>query len=208
MRTTRFLAAVSCGVFVLVSGCSAGPGAGVAPSADRNDIDQSNVGRQTALPSFPTIAGPLDITGVMTDPCSGLTPSQLEPHMGAVGDTTRSNRRNGPVCSLHPADINRIGVGFLVFPSIGGPAGIRAGTFPFKEPTNPIAGYPAVHQAQRPNGPVDGECQTIVAVSDKAAIAVYPTTTNRSDPNFSNMCAVSDRLAELAVANLKGSSGG
>lgn len=203
MRKTRLIVGL-CGVTMLtLAGCSSGSEAGPATSTQSPDGGQSNVGPPSTTPSLPSVENALDVSKLAADPCSGLTATQLEPYAGAIRGSRKSDRRNGPICSLFSVDGNRIGVAIFVFPDIGGPAGIKNGIFPYKKDAGFIADYPAVHQAQDDNGPQDGECETLVAVSDRAAIAVYLTSTNKSDPYFSNMCAASDKLAELAIANLK-----
>jgi hypothetical protein len=206
VRRTRLIALI-CGTAALViAGCSSAPEPVPAASTQPSEGDQSNAGQTSITPSVLPVANPLDVSEVEADPCSGLTPAQLEPYMGAIRNSTKNVTRNGTVCSFHPVDLNRQSIGFLVFPDIGGPAGVLRGTFPFKQQVGAIGGYPAVHQAQAPDGPQRGECETVVAVSDKAAIAVYPKSITESDPHYRNMCVVSDKLAEVAIVNLK--SGG
>jgi hypothetical protein len=203
VRRTRLIALLCGTASLVIAGCSSPPESAPAASTQPPGGDQANIGQNNTTPSAPPVENPLDVSEVEADPCSGLTPTQLEPYLGAIHNSTKKVTRNGTVCSFHPVDLNKQGIGFLVFPDIGGPAGMFRGTFPFKERAGAIAGYPAVHQAQTPDGPRRGECETVVAVSDRAAIAVYPKTITESDPNYKNMCVVSDRLAELAIANLK-----
>ncbi|HWE89539.1 MAG TPA: DUF3558 family protein, partial [Pseudonocardiaceae bacterium] len=148
---------------------------------------------------------PLDVAKVTNDPCSGLTAAQLAPYMGTLQRSTKSQYNNGTGCLFEPADGHQAGIGVLVCPSNSGPGTLTQSGFPWQEPAGDIAGYPAEHQSQGgASGPATGDCQTMVAVSNQASLAVYIDDSEPDYKYYTDACTAADKLAAELIANIKG----
>ena len=78
----------------------------------------------------------------------------------------------------------------------------RKSNFGFFESAGEIGGYPAVHLNL--NSSSDrGDCTTVVGVSNDLVFEALITVNDLQSPDYKNPCAVSDKLAELVVQNLK-----
>ncbi|MER7014736.1 DUF3558 domain-containing protein [Saccharopolyspora sp. NPDC000359] len=67
------------------------------------------------------------------------------------------------------------------------------------EPTAAVAGYPALHY-----GISSGSCGTFVGTSDTELVLVsfQAGSEGRNNPEYANPCVVSDKIAEMVLANL------
>jgi hypothetical protein len=145
------------------------------------------------------------VAKVTNDPCSGLTAAQLAPYMGTLQRSTKSQYNNGTGCLFEPVDGNQPSFSVLAYPSNSGPGTLTQASFPWQESAGNIAGYPAEHQSQGgASGPVTGDCQTMVAVSDQASVAVYMDDANPNYQYNKTACVPTDKLAAELIANIKG----
>jgi hypothetical protein len=155
--------------------------------------------------SAPRVANPLTINKITTEPCVGLTHTQLAPYMGTIREQETKRDAKSLACDWYAVDGNRNSISLFIYPetSVTEMYGASLGFSYFDRAGPPVAGYPTVRKSQLGNGPREGDCITEVAVSDGSTIAIYAYTVNESDPNRPNMCSVSDTLVEHVVGNLR-----
>jgi hypothetical protein len=125
--------------------------------------------------------------------------------MGVIREQETQRDARSLACDWYAADGNRNSVSLFIYPetSVAEMYGASLGFSYFDRAGPLISGYPTVRKSQRKNGAQNGDCITEVAVSDRATIAIYAYTVNGDDPNYLNMCSVSDKLVEQAVGNLE-----
>ena len=158
----------------------------------------------TATSSGPTISNPLDTTKFQQDLCSGLTPAQLAPYMGQVGNKNAVSKTDNAGCDLHPADIHKPAVSIDFYPKLGPSAMIASGSnFPYFKNLDPIQGYPAQDSSMA--NPPNGQCGTSISVSDHVTVGVQVQLTDTSSQYYNNTCAASEALASLLLDNIKAS---
>lgn len=153
----------------------------------------------------PPITGPeLDLRRYVDKPCELLTSeqeTQLNVEAGALGETA-----GGPLCDWKPVDRDD-GTRYMVTiltEAEGGLEGVyrRKANFGFFEPAGEIGGYPAVHINLGAKND-DGTCTTDVGVMKDLVFEASVFVRDRNSSDYKNPCAVSDKLAELVVQNLK-----
>lgn len=154
-----------------------------------------------------SVANPLSISALQGDMCSGLTPGQLVPYIGAVREQKAEKDFGGtPMCTWYAVDRNIPSV--TLYANSADLRGVddlyarRMGDTVF-EKVPLIAAYPAIRRSAATDGPKRGDCMTYVAVSDHSTIAVYVQTVTKSYQYYSSMCTLTDTLAGVAVENLK-----
>jgi hypothetical protein len=201
VRLFHVLPIVCAGVFLVV-GCSS-TGTPVASSST-----SSTPSSPPSTSSAPAISHPLDVTKFLNDPCSAFTTAQLVPYAGAISGTSgKQADSNGDVnCVWDPVDVSQPAIGVVVYPDLGGPQNLDAGSYPWHQRTTDIAGYPAEHNSLVPSGPNAGSCWSVIAVSDKAAIGVTLNTTTTTQKYYSDPCVPTDALLTQLVASIKAGS--
>jgi Protein of unknown function (DUF3558) len=187
-----------CGAIMLlaVAGCS-------SEAVSGDPVSQPSLGTVTSVPS---VMDPLSVEKIQNDMCSGLTTEQLAPYLGPIRKQEPDKDVAGtPLCGWYPSDGSMADATLYADSTAHGVADLNERKLGdnFFEKIPPVAGYPAVRRSARPDGPQRGDCTTIVAVSDRATIAVFATAVTNSYQYYMSMCTVSDKLAEAAVGNLK-----
>ena len=125
--------------------------------------------------------------------------------MGTIRKQETQRDAKSLACDWYSVDGHRNSVSLFVYPetSIAEMYGASLGFSYFDRAGPLIDGYPIVRKSQLANGPQNGDCITEVAVANRATIAIYAYTITKSDPNYQNMCSVSDTLVKNAVDNLR-----
>ena len=199
MRRIRLISAAACGIFVLAAGCGSQNPSGSGSTTTTAPTTSSS----------PSVPNPLSLAALTSNPCNGLSATQLAPYLGTVrkADPSPADGSDGPSCDYFPADLNEATISISTLPSFGGPANLGQAGVEWSERTVDISGYPAEHVSLGgPTGPQNGECGTVVVVSDQAAFEVHVQTSDSSYRYYSNLCTVSDALAPDVITYLK--SGG
>ena len=195
LRSIRVVPALACGL-VLLTACGSSP-ATVLSSASTEPA---------ATTRSPSVPNPLSLTKLDADPCGALTATELEPYIGALDQSQAEpvDGSTGPSCDYEPADGHQAGVDITALPEFGGPGNLGKSGIEWSEKSADIAGYPAEHQSLGgPTGPQNGDCGTIVAISDQAAVNIYVQAPDSSYKYYSNLCVVSDALAPYVIVYLK-----
>jgi hypothetical protein len=180
------------GVAVLtLAGCNNNPGtAGPAPSSTA-----------AATSSAAAITNPLDTSKFKQNLCTALTAAQLAPYMGKVDSTNVENKSTSSACDLFPADGHMANISILYYPNLTASSMIASGAnFPYSKNLAPTQGYPTQSTSQ--GNPPTGECSTSVAIADHEVVGIEAQSTS-GNPNYNNMCVVSEALAPLLVSNIK-----
>ncbi|RJQ82611.1 DUF3558 domain-containing protein [Pseudonocardiaceae bacterium YIM PH 21723] len=190
MRISRLSLVLSAAALVAVSACNGGGTASPSSSAPTS--------------SAAKVANPLNTDKLKADLCKGLTAAQLQPYTGVIASSKlESEGADSSGCTFHPKNVDSINVGINYFPKLG-PADLKAAKagFPWNEDTTPIDGYYTRHASQAKDQK-SGACGTAVAVNDTTSVEVLAQTSNEADPNYAQMCTVSDKLAKQLIENLK-----
>jgi len=178
-----------------LAGCNNNPG-GTASST-------TGTSTTTATSSADTVSNPLDTTKLQQNACGGLTPAQLAPYMGQVGNTSPVSKSDYTGCDLHPVDVHMAAVSITVYPNLGPSAMIASGgNFPYAKKLDPIQGYTT--QDTSTTNPPNGICATAAAVSDHVTVEVQ-VQTGKSSQYYNNTCAASEALLPLLLDNIKAS---
>lgn len=161
--------------------------------------------RDLPVESAPLVVAPLDISTLTRQPCVGLTHDQLAPYMGTIREQETQRDEKSLACDWYADDGNRNSVSLFVYPktSVAEMYGASLGFSYFDRSGPKIGAYPTVRKSQLALGSRYGDCITEVAVSDRASIAIYAYTITKSDPNYLNMCSVSDTLVAHAIDHLR-----
>jgi hypothetical protein len=183
----------------LLAGCGTGGGTTDTPTSATSPTSTSAGG------GAPAIQNPLDVKAVEADPCSAVTPAQVQA-FGLPGVNGRVNTTDlGPACvwlgSSTPAKMAP-GIAFL-------PEGTNLSTIlPNKDATYEtfesqpaIQGYPT-YIALVADSRKDGDCALLVGVSDAKALT-FTFQSDPGSPKFADPCAAITEFANLAITTIK-----
>ncbi|MDX3662982.1 DUF3558 domain-containing protein [Streptomyces sp. ID05-26A] len=183
----------------LLAGCGDSGGTTGTPTTASQPTSTGNSG------GTPEIENPLDVKAFEADPCSAVTPAQVEAFgMPGVGGRV-NNTELGTACiwlgASTPAKMAP-GVAFL-------PEGTNLSTIvPNKdniykafEPQPAIQGYPT-YIALVSEARAKGDCALLVGVSDVKAIT-FTFQSNQGSPKFADPCAGITEFANLAITTMK-----
>lgn len=161
----------------------------------------ANASSDALPPGVPRVPKTLDTTRFQQDPCSVLTPAQLQ--MFKLPNSGRTRKEPSPACSWSdwsgPA---RMGLSVTIATDRDGLAGLyrRQKNLKVFEPLE-IEGYPAaIVLAARDERP-DGVCDVEFAVTDKLSISVR--TTLETADKATNPCGPTKAGAAEVLKTLK-----
>ncbi|MER7077653.1 DUF3558 domain-containing protein [Saccharopolyspora kobensis] len=174
-------------LFLSLAGCG---------SATSGQPVPSTAGQTTTVDDPFKVDNPRNLAAI-SDPCQLLSPEQLQ-QLGATSPVPDRSPWGQGTCrwnneqlslNLAPDTVQRQGLKYTA-KIFGDEQG---------NPTAEIDGYPAVHA-----GVSDLACTTAVGVSETEMFNVQFTagSEGRNNPEFSDPCAVSDRVAGMVLANL------
>lgn len=183
----------------LLAGCDASGGTTGTPT----EAPQPTSGSNGA--AAPKIQNPLDLAAFEADPCSTVTPAQVEA-FGLTGITGRVNTSApGPACAWVGSNTPA-----KMAPSVGIlPEDTNLSTILPKKDTTyqvfeqlpDIQGYPS-YIALSVDQRADGNCSVLTGVSDTKAI-LFTFQSEEGSPKFSDPCAAATEFADLAVTTIK-----
>jgi hypothetical protein len=189
---------VGTAALVLLTGCGTGSGGttGTPTTATQSTSDSAGA---------PKIQNPLDLKVFEADPCSTVTPAQVQA-FGLPGVNGKVNSTSpGPACTWlgasTPAKMSP-GVGIL-------PEGTNLSTIlPNKDTTYEkfeqlpdIQGYPA-YLALVSDQRSGGGCSVLTGVSDTKAI-LFTFQSDKGSPKYADPCAAATEFANLAITTIK-----
>ncbi|MGH3436189.1 MAG: DUF3558 domain-containing protein [Sciscionella sp.] len=161
------------------------------------------------LHGAPHVTHPLHTTTFQNDPCSMLTPQQVQQLHTSIKMATKyapdANSGSGPGCTWSGDTTETITAAVGLLTAGQGLSNIYAqkGTYMVFNPQPEIVGYPAV-VAMTTDERSAGSCSLLVGVSDKLALEVdvfVDIATNHTTP-----CVSAKQVAQAAVATIKGGS--
>lgn len=183
----------------LLAGCGDSGGTAGTPTTAGQPTSSGNGG------GAPKIENPLDVKAFEADPCSTVTPAQVEA-FGMPGVSGRvNNTALGTACiwlGASTAAKMAPGVAFL-------PEGTNLSTVvPNKdniykafEPQPAVQGYPA-YIALVSDARDNGDCDLLVGVSDDKALT-FTFQSDKGSPKFADPCAGVTEFANLAITTMK-----
>ncbi|HEX3792377.1 MAG TPA: DUF3558 domain-containing protein [Pseudonocardiaceae bacterium] len=202
MRRDSIIIGTAVAAILLAAGCSS-TGGTPTPTTDNSG------GATTALPSTslngaPHVADPLDVSKFRDNPCTALTPTQVQ--QLNIGATAKADNTGGPSCDWGSAtDSAKVGVTVSFLSGGGGLSYIYANKADYAVFTglSSIDGYPAIRADQVDQTSI-GECTVVVGASDDQAVSFALSaglSQDKSDP-----CTATQQLAQDVITNIK--SGG
>jgi hypothetical protein len=208
---SRVLAASVLGAAVVVmtgAGCasdilgSASPTTGASQIAPATSTQPNSNGTNPGGGSAPKVNHPLDASGLLTSPCSALTPSDLV-GLGVVHPITgEHNTDEGADCGWTGTSGGTVGVTWVTA-NTNGLADLYANqpTMAYWQPTT-VSGYPAVYGDALIDQRSQGDCVLDVGVNDHLYFFV-----DFNDPAAgSSSCPRAERAAADVIKAIPGGS--
>lgn len=193
---------VGLGVVVLLAGCSGndngsslGSGLGITTSTTTSHRQASSATEDEN--AAPKVAKPLDVEGILDDPCDALATNQLsELGLTGRGETNTFGDDDGCDWTLQGTSLSTV----IIRPLVSDKNGL-GDTYDLKEHKDyfeetRIGGYPAVF-ASALDERDSGNCTLVVGLTDELAVSV--------DASFLDIdpCPVAERTAEAMIEHLK-----
>ncbi|MER5388544.1 DUF3558 domain-containing protein [Saccharopolyspora sp. NPDC002686] len=183
-------------LFVVVAGVLVAVVVGWFAVATFRGPEQMIAGRPTTVANDPfRVDQPKELKAI-PDPCQLLNPQQRDQLAALPAGTYEPTPWGQQAClwrnkqltvSVAPNTVQGYGLKYTAKVVADG------------EPTAQVAGYPAVRE-----GVSSGACGIVVGTSDTEIVLVsfQLGPDGRGNPDFSDPCAMSDRIAEMVLSNL------
>ena len=183
----------------LLAGCGTGGGTTGTPTTATQPTSAGN------SDGPPKIQNPLDVKAFEADPCSMVTPAQVEA-FGLPGVAGKVNTLSpGAACSwLGNSTPARMSPGAAILPDGTNLASIypnRDTAYRAFEPQPAIQGYPAFI-ALVADSRKEGNCSLLVGVSDEKALSVT-FQSDEGSPKYADPCGAATEFANLVITTIK-----
>ncbi|WP_216212141.1 DUF3558 domain-containing protein [Amycolatopsis aidingensis] len=200
LRSIRFGGAVAAALLLAACGGETGGSPALSESGEETSAGSSQP-PQSEQGAAPRVPEPLPVDGILADPCTALSDTQLS-QIGLTAPGTNRDTRTGPECVWKSATFqdNSVSISPMTA-NDNGLDGIYANEpeDEYFEPTT-IGGYPAVY-ANVIDSRSDGDCVLWLGVTDQLAVSVI--TQIARGPNETDPCPVNERVGEAMIEQLK-----
>ncbi len=183
----------------LLAGCGGSGGTTGTPTTGTQPTGTGTGG------AAPKIGNPLDVKAFEADPCSAVTPAQVQA-FGLPGVSGRTNPGAvGTACIwLGTSTPAKMSPGIAILPdgtSLSSVIAKKDSTYQVFEQLPDIQGYPA-YIALVSDGRASGSCELLVGVSDSRTIgSTFQSSTG--SPKFADPCGAATEFASLAITTIK-----